>query len=50
MQPVYRGGVGDMTVDLSAVDVSSLSTPITTQVQDGVGDVTIHVRPTPTCT
>jgi phage shock protein PspC (stress-responsive transcriptional regulator) len=43
VQPVYRGGVGDMTVDLSAVDVSSLTAPITTQVQDGVGDVTIRV-------
>ena len=43
VQPFYRGGVGNMTVDLSAVDVSSLSAPITTQIQDGVGDVTIRV-------
>lgn len=43
VQPFYRGGVGDMTVDLSAIDVSSLAAPITTQVQDGVGDVTIRV-------
>jgi phage shock protein PspC (stress-responsive transcriptional regulator) len=43
VQPFYRGGVGDLTIDLSAIDVSSLAAPITTQVQDGVGDVTIRV-------
>jgi phage shock protein PspC (stress-responsive transcriptional regulator) len=43
VQPVYRGGVGDMTLDLRGIDVSSLSTPITTQIADGVGDITIEV-------
>lgn len=43
VQPVYRGGVGDMTLDLRGVDVSSLPAPITTRIQDGVGDVTIQV-------
>jgi phage shock protein PspC (stress-responsive transcriptional regulator) len=43
VQPSYEGGVGDMTLDLRGVDVSSLSGPITTRVGHGVGDVTIEV-------
>jgi phage shock protein PspC (stress-responsive transcriptional regulator) len=43
VQPSYRGGVGDMTVDLRGVDVSSLPGPITTRIGHGVGDVTIEV-------
>ncbi|MGZ4507875.1 MAG: PspC domain-containing protein [Blastococcus sp.] len=43
VQPVYRGGAGDMTVDLRAVDVSSLAAPIRTAVDHGVGNLTILV-------
>jgi phage shock protein PspC (stress-responsive transcriptional regulator) len=43
VQPTYQGGVGDMTVDLRGVDVSSLAGPITTRIGHGVGDVTIEV-------
>jgi phage shock protein PspC (stress-responsive transcriptional regulator) len=37
----YDGGVGDMTVDLSGVDVSDLDEPIRTSVDHGLGDVEI---------
>ena len=43
VQPVYHGGAGDMTVDLSRVDVSSLAKPIITEVDHGVGNLTILV-------
>jgi phage shock protein PspC (stress-responsive transcriptional regulator) len=43
VQPSYRGGVGDMNLDLRGVDVSSLPGPITTRIGHGVGDVTIEV-------
>jgi predicted membrane protein len=39
----YHGGIGDMRLDLSVVDVSDLDTPIRTHVDAGVGDVTIIV-------
>ncbi len=39
----YHGGIGDMTIDLSRVDVSNLDRPIRTRVDAGVGDVTIDV-------
>jgi hypothetical protein len=32
-----------MTVDLSGIDVSALTTPVPTQITDGVGDVIIRV-------
>ena len=43
VQPVYRGGAGDMTVDLTDVDVSDLSAPIATRVEHGLGDVQVLV-------
>jgi phage shock protein PspC (stress-responsive transcriptional regulator) len=43
VQPVYRGGMGDMTLDLSAIDVSDLDEPITTRVEHGLGDLEILV-------
>jgi phage shock protein PspC (stress-responsive transcriptional regulator) len=43
VRDVYRNGVGDMTVDLSRVDVSDLDGPITTRIEHGVGDVDITV-------
>jgi phage shock protein PspC (stress-responsive transcriptional regulator) len=43
VRDVYRNGVGDMTVDLSRVDVSDLDAPITTRIEHGVGDVDITV-------
>jgi phage shock protein PspC (stress-responsive transcriptional regulator) len=39
---IYRGGAGDMNVDLTRVDVSNLGGPITTRIEHGLGDV--HVR------
>ncbi len=41
VRTVYDGGVGDMTVDLSGVDVSDLDGPIRTTVEHGLGDVEI---------
>ena len=43
VQPEYHGGIGDMRLDLSDVDVSDLDTAIRTRVDAGVGDVTIIV-------
>jgi phage shock protein PspC (stress-responsive transcriptional regulator) len=43
VRDVYRNGVGDMTVDLSRVDVGDLDRPITTRIEHGVGDVDITV-------
>ena len=37
----YEGGMGDMTIDLSEVDVSDLDEPIRTVVEHGLGDVEI---------
>jgi phage shock protein PspC (stress-responsive transcriptional regulator) len=41
VRSVYDGGVGDMTVDLSGVDVGTLAQPIHTSVEHGLGDVEI---------
>jgi len=41
VQSVYRGGLGDMTLDLSEIDVSDLSEPITTRVEHGLGDLEV---------
>ncbi|TKJ24519.1 PspC domain-containing protein [Blastococcus sp. CCUG 61487] len=41
VRPSYEGGVGNMTVDLSGVDVSDLDAPIRTRVDHGMGDVEI---------
>jgi phage shock protein PspC (stress-responsive transcriptional regulator) len=43
VQGEYHGGIGDMELDLSVVDVSDLDTEIRTRVDAGVGDVTILV-------
>ena len=43
VQSEYHGGIGDMRLDLSDVDVSNLDTAIRTRVDAGVGDVTIIV-------
>jgi phage shock protein PspC (stress-responsive transcriptional regulator) len=40
---VYRNGAGDMTVDLTRVDVSHLSAPIRTRIEHGLGDLQIRV-------
>jgi phage shock protein PspC (stress-responsive transcriptional regulator) len=45
VRSVYSGGVGDMTVDLSGIDLAGLAGPIRTQVHHGVGDVTVLVPP-----
>jgi phage shock protein PspC (stress-responsive transcriptional regulator) len=42
---VYQGGAGDMTLDLTGVDVSNLAGPITTTIEHGVGDVQVRVPP-----
>ena len=43
VQPVYEGGLGDMTLDLRRVDVSDLRNPIVTQVKHGVGDLYVYL-------
>jgi hypothetical protein len=43
VRDIYRGGAGDMTVDLSHVDVSNLAAPIPTRVEHGLGDVRVLV-------
>jgi phage shock protein PspC (stress-responsive transcriptional regulator) len=43
VQPVYRGGFGDMTIDLRQVDVSDLDRPISFRVEHGFGDLTIRM-------
>jgi len=43
VQDRYQSGAGDMTVDLTGVDVSDLDAPITTRVEHGVGDVRVVV-------
>jgi hypothetical protein len=40
---LYQNGAGDMTVDLTQVDVSHLTAPITTRVEHGLGDVHVVV-------
>jgi len=43
VQARYDSGVGDLTVDLSAVDVTDLEDPIPVVVTSGVGDVEVIV-------
>ncbi len=43
VRSVYEGGVGELTVDLSGIDVSDLDEPIRTTVDHGIGDVEIIV-------
>jgi phage shock protein PspC (stress-responsive transcriptional regulator) len=39
----YHGEIGDMTIDLSQIDVSNLDRPIRTRIDAGLGDLTIDV-------
>lgn len=41
--PVYHGGMGDMTVDLTGVDLSAVHQPIPTRIEHTVGDVSVRV-------
>jgi phage shock protein PspC (stress-responsive transcriptional regulator) len=44
VQPEYRGGIGDMRIDLHGLSgLGDLREPITTRVDAGIGDVTIVV-------
>jgi len=43
VRPVYQSGAGNMTLDLTGVDVSNLAGPITTKIEHGVGDVQVRV-------
>jgi hypothetical protein len=43
VRDVYRNGAGDMTVDLTHVDVSHLSAPISTRLEHGVGNTQVVV-------
>ena len=43
VQPVYSGGVGDLTVDLSGVALGNLTAPIRTRIEHGMGDVSVVV-------
>jgi phage shock protein PspC (stress-responsive transcriptional regulator) len=41
VRDVYRGGLGNFTLDLSRLDVSNLDEPVSTEIQHDVGDVRI---------
>jgi phage shock protein PspC (stress-responsive transcriptional regulator) len=43
VQRDYNGGVGDMTVDLTGVDLSNVHQPITTRIDHALGDVFVRV-------
>jgi phage shock protein PspC (stress-responsive transcriptional regulator) len=43
VRDTYRGGAGDMTVDLSRIDVGDLDREIDTRIEHGLGDVTVIV-------
>jgi phage shock protein PspC (stress-responsive transcriptional regulator) len=43
VRPVYDAGVGDVTLDLSDIDMSDLDGPVTTRLDAGIGDVDILV-------
>jgi phage shock protein PspC (stress-responsive transcriptional regulator) len=43
VRPVYSAGVGDVTLDLSDIDVSDLDRTVMTRLDAGVGDVDIIV-------
>jgi phage shock protein PspC (stress-responsive transcriptional regulator) len=43
VRPVYELGAGDLTVDLSDVNVADLGTPVRTRIDHGVGDLTVLV-------
>ncbi len=41
VRPVYNGGVGDVELDLSGIDVGDLDGPVRTRLDAGVGDVDV---------
>ena len=43
VQPEYRGGVGDVTVDLTDVALAGLDEPIHTRIDHGVGDLELRL-------
>ena len=43
VQRDYNGGVGDMTVDLTGVDLSNVHQPIPTRIDHALGDVFVRV-------
>ncbi|MGY1744600.1 PspC domain-containing protein [Blastococcus sp. SYSU D00695] len=43
VRDVYRLGAGDLTVDLSRVDVSDLDAPLRVEIDHGVGDLDVVV-------
>jgi phage shock protein PspC (stress-responsive transcriptional regulator) len=43
VRDVYRGGAGDMTVDLSRLDQEISGDPVTTRIEHGIGDLTVVV-------
>ena len=43
VRPLYRGGVGDLTLDLTDIRLVGLDQPIRTGVNNGLGDVTVIV-------
>src|SRR4051794_3743561 len=45
VQPRYDGGVGDLTVDLGAIDLGGRTTPVVTRIDAGIGDVDVLLPP-----
>ncbi len=43
MRDVYRGGVGDVTLDLTAIDQGISGDPVTTRIDHGLGDLQVLV-------
>lgn len=43
VQPQYDGGVGDLTLDLTAIDLSGLDEPVPVVLHSGIGDVDVVV-------
>jgi predicted membrane protein len=43
VRELYRGGVGDMTVDFTRLDQRISGDPVTTRIEHGVGDLEIVV-------
>jgi phage shock protein PspC (stress-responsive transcriptional regulator) len=43
VREVYRGGVGDMTLDLSRLDQGISGGPVETRIEHGVGDIQVIV-------
>ena len=43
VRPVYEGDVGELTLDLSRIDLAGLEEPIETRIEHGLGDVAVIV-------